>query len=90
MGVGPIYGRRQPFYASAPITAVYTHGYAEIPADIVLVVCSAAMRALVNPTGLTQRSVGDYSESFRAEDGTTVTLVGAELRQLRTYRWEAA
>jgi hypothetical protein len=60
------------------VRVTYTHGYAEIPADIVAVCARAAARAyqaglraaeLAGVPGVTSTQLGDYSVSYGAESG---------------------
>jgi hypothetical protein len=84
--------RRVHLYGTGPLEVVYTHGYEIIPADIVMVTCSAANRQLVNPRQIRSESVGDYAVGYTIPGtgmATGINLAEPEMRTLRTYRWEA-
>lgn len=70
----------------ATVHLTYSHGYPVIPGDVKAVVLSMASRAFSNPTGVLSRSIGTYSESFAAADGSSLGLSGAELSVIRRYR----
>ena len=68
------------------VRVTYSHGYAEIPDDIVDVVLDLAQMSMTNPQGLRSESIDDYSRTFAAE-----TIAGAQLTPehkdaLRPYR----
>lgn len=72
-----------------PADVTYTHGYAEVPPDVLAVVLSAAGRVLTNPGDLRQESAGSVSVTYAAE------TIGASLAQadrdlLDRYRRNAA
>ncbi|PRY56443.1 hypothetical protein [Glycomyces artemisiae] len=52
---------------SPRVRVTYSHGYTEIPGDIVDACLDAAVPCYQNPTGLRQRSIDDYSETFASE-----------------------
>lgn len=68
----------------------YSHGWAEVPPDVVAVVCSMVLRTLTAPTtvgGITSETIGPYS--YRLESpgvGTAVSLTDAERKTLARYR----
>lgn len=68
----------------------YTHGYTDIPDDIVAVVCQVAARAFGRPadtTGLQQESIAGYSYSVGAAAAAgTVGLMLDEKAALDVYR----
>lgn len=80
----------------ATYRVTYTHGYAEVPADIVAVVCGMVGRTMSAPTtqsGITSETIGSYS--YRTSEpgmGVTVTLTGADKALLDDagYRAKAA
>jgi hypothetical protein len=68
------------------VRVTYSHGYTEVPDDIVDVVCDLAAMNLTNPQGLRSESIDDYSRTFASE-----TIGGAQLsadhkEALRPYR----
>jgi len=68
----------------------YTHGYAQVPPDVVAVACAMTLRTLTSPAmvgGVTSETVGPYS--YRSETpglGLAVTMTDAERRALDRYR----
>ncbi|MEV0830893.1 MULTISPECIES: hypothetical protein [Streptosporangiaceae] len=68
---------------------VYSHG-AEVPPDVVMVVCGMVLRTVTAPTavgGITSETIGPYS--YRLESagvGTMVSLSEAERKTLDRYR----
>lgn len=90
--------RNFPLYPLAPrprwpfssISVTYSHGYAVIPADVVMVVCSMAGRSVSNPVGIRSESVGDYSVSYSVPgtgEAIGLALSRPEMDVLRSYRW---
>lgn len=68
------------------VRVTYSHGYSEIPDDIVDIVLDLASMNLTNPQGLRSESIDDYSRTFGSE-----TIGGAQLTDdhkdaLRPYR----
>ncbi|MEU9560354.1 hypothetical protein [Streptomyces fumanus] len=59
----------------APVSVTFTHGYKEVPGDVVAVALSAAQRVLTNPNDLRQETVGAVSVTYAAE------TIGASLSQ---------
>jgi len=59
----------------APVSVTFTHGYAEVPGDVLAVVLTAAQRVLTNPQDLRQETVGSISVTYAAE------TIGASLSQ---------
>lgn len=67
----------------------YTHGWAQVPADVVAVVCSMVTRTLTAPGlgGVISEGVGEYT--YRLSDAAAqgpVTLTEAEKEVLRPYK----
>lgn len=68
----------------------YSHGYQDVPADVVAVVCGMVLRTLTAPTmagGVTSETIGSYS--YRLETpgaGLMVTLSQDDRRVLDRYR----
>lgn len=72
-----------------PVSVTFTHGYEEVPGDVLAVVLTAAQRVLTNPNDLRQETVGSVSVTYSAE------TIGASLSQadkdlLARYRRRAA
>lgn len=72
------------------LDVTYTHGYAEVPDDIVAVVCNIAGRAIFTgpeTAGLTQESITNYSASYGPVTAAgPVGLFDAEKMVLDRYR----
>lgn len=71
------------------VSATFTHGYGEVPGDVLAVVLTAAQRVLGNPRDLRQETVGSLSVTYAAE------TIGASLSQadkdlLKDYRRRVA
>lgn len=67
------------------VAVTYTHGYpaADIPSEFRLVTLKVAARALENPYGLTQESLGNLSRSWAAGMELTEAERATVLRALR-------
>lgn len=68
----------------------YSHGYVEVPADVVAVVCGMVMRTLTAPTmagGVRSETIGPYSYQL-AEAGTGISVImsQADRDALKRYR----
>ncbi|SCD35545.1 hypothetical protein [Streptomyces sp. OspMP-M43] len=74
-------------YGSAVVT--YSHGYAEVPANVRAIVLTLAGRVLTNPSDLRQESVGSVSVTYAAET-IGASLAPIERDQLARYRPGAA
>lgn len=64
-------------YRARPIDVTYTHGFAEVPDDIVSVVCSVALRALSRAgedSGFTGERLGNYSYTLASPAGVSAIL----------------
>lgn len=68
------------------VVVTYTHGYANVPRDIKLVVLQAAGRRFVNPEGHMQRRRGDASTSFASSTDEATGFTPSERRVLARYR----
>ena len=58
-----------------PASVTFTHGYTQVPGDVLAVVLTAAQRVLNNPSDLRQETVGSLSVTYAAE------TIGASLSQ---------
>lgn len=68
----------------ADITAVYDHGYVQVPAAVKQVCVQLAGRAWVNPRGMASESIGDWSGTWdKARAGDALT--DYELALLQPY-----
>jgi hypothetical protein len=68
------------------VRVTYSHGYAEIPDDIVDIVLDLAQMNLTNPQGLRSESIDDYSRTFAAETIGGAQLTADHKEALRPYR----
>lgn len=72
------------------VDVTYTHGYTDIPADVVEVVCQIALRAFGTPSetaGIVQESIGSYSYSVGPVAAAGATgLLNEERAALDPYR----
>lgn len=51
--------------SAVTIQVTYTHGFAEVPADLRGWVLTVAARGITNPTGVTQESIDGYAVSYQ-------------------------
>ena len=84
-----------PAFDQSPLETVevtWTHGYDEIPEEIVAIVCAAANRALTaTASGLVSETIGSYS--YRTADGASdapISFTDGERAILNRYRARAA
>jgi hypothetical protein len=75
----------------ATVKATYSHGYAEIPPDVLDTVCSMARRDILNPTGAATsetKTIGTFTHAvtYDAAAATRAGLTGKELKVLDKYR----
>lgn len=68
------------------VRVTYSHGYTEVPDDIVDVVLDLAAMGLTNPQGLRSESIDDYSRTFAAETIGGAQLAPEHKEALRPYR----
>lgn len=68
------------------VRVTYSHGYTEIPDDIVDVVLDLAAMNMTNPQGLRSESIDDYSRTFAAETIGGAQLTAEHKVALRPYR----
>lgn len=68
------------------VRVTYSHGYAEVPDDIVDVVLDLATMNLANPENLRQVSIDDYQRTFASETIGSARLTQAHKEDLRPYR----
>lgn len=70
----------------------YSHGYAQVPADVVAVVCGMVNRVLLSPSlveGLVQERIGQYSYQLQqgvGASGASVRLTDVDRAALARYR----
>lgn len=68
------------------VRVTYSHGYTEVPDDVVDVVLDLASMAMTNPQGLRSESIDDYSRTFAAETIGGPQLSAEHKEALRPYR----
>ncbi|WP_405673268.1 hypothetical protein [Streptomyces sp. NBC_01530] len=68
------------------VRVTYSHGYAEIPDDVVDIVLDLAQMSMTNPQGLRSESIDDYSRTFAAETIGGAQLTAEHKEALRPYR----
>lgn len=68
------------------VRVTYSHGYSEIPDDVVDVVLDLAAMSMTNPQGLRSESIDDYSRTFAAETIGGAQLTPEHKEALRPYR----
>lgn len=68
------------------VRVTYSHGYIEVPDDVVDVVLDLAAMAMTNPQGLRSESIDDYSRTFAAEMIGGPQLSAEHKEALRPYR----
>ncbi len=69
---------------------IYSHGDAEVPADVVAVACQMVLRTMTNPSlagGVTGETIGPYSYRLEgAGGGLAVVMTKADQDELASYR----
>lgn len=71
----------------------YSHGWEQVPGDVLAVVCAMATRALANPNNLRSETVGSYSVTYAVPatgDQLGLNLTRYERSTLDRYRNKAA
>lgn len=68
------------------VQITYSHGYTEVPDDVLDVVLDLAQMNLTNPQGLRSESIDDYSRTFAAETIGGAQLTAEHKEALRQYR----
>ncbi|MFJ2579972.1 hypothetical protein [Kitasatospora aureofaciens] len=70
------------------VQLTYSHGYTDIPDDIMDVVLDLATMSMTNPQGLRQETIDDYSRTFASETIGGASLSDAHREILAPYRVE--
>jgi hypothetical protein len=70
---------------AARVRVTYSHGYAEIPDDIVDVVLDLASTNLINPGGVRSETVGGESVTYATETVGNAALTDQHRADLRPY-----
>lgn len=68
------------------VRVTYSHGYSEVPDDIVDVVLDLASMNLANPENLRSVQIDDYSRTFASETIGSAQLTKGHKDDLRPYR----
>jgi hypothetical protein len=68
------------------VCVTYSHGYGEVPDDIVDVVLDLATMNLANPENLRQVSIDDFQRTFASETIGSAKLTQQHKEDLRPYR----
>jgi hypothetical protein len=71
------------------VRGAYSHGYSEIPDDLMDVVLDLATMNLSNPENLRQVSIDDYQRTFASETIGSAKLTQQHKEDLRPYRCAA-
>ncbi|MFB6873759.1 hypothetical protein [Streptomyces sp. NPDC056323] len=82
------YNRAQGVWAPK-VRVTYSHGYTEVPDDILDVVLDLATMNLSNPENLRQVSIDDYQRTFASETIGSASLTNAHKEALRPFRRSA-
>jgi hypothetical protein len=82
------YNRAQGVWAPK-VRITYSHGYTEVPDDIVDVVLDLATMNLANPENLRQVSIDDYQRTYASETIGSASLTRAHKEALRPFRRSA-
>lgn len=78
--------RQQQGVWAPKVRLLYSHGYMEIPDDVVEIVVDLAKMNLANPENLRSIAIDDYSRTFAAETIGGARLTRAHKEDLRPYR----
>ncbi|MDX2732881.1 hypothetical protein [Streptomyces sp. PA03-2a] len=82
------YSRAQGVWAPK-VRVTYSHGYTQVPDDIVDVVLDLATMNLANPENLRQVSIDDYQRTFASETIGSASLTRNHKEALRPFRRSA-
>ena len=74
---------------SSQITVTYTHGFAEIPGDIVNVVAGMVALAIASPVGVNMEKIGGYQVAYSRSEGGAMQIQPADKEILNYYRKRA-
>lgn len=74
---------------SQRVRVTYSHGYQEMPDDLLDVVLDIAAMTMTNPMGLRSEAIDDYSRTFASETIGSGTLSPDHVAALRPYRVSA-
>ena len=71
------------------VAVAFTHGYDTPPAEVTAIVQAVAQRAVDNPSSITRRTVGPFTDAFSTTapgQVATLALLDSEKETLRRYR----
>lgn len=68
------------------VRVTYSHGYSEVPDDIVDIVLALAVMNLSNPENLREQAIDDYRRVWASETIGGATLSDSQKADLRPYR----
>jgi len=68
------------------VRVTYSHGYTEVPDDVVDIVLDLAQMNMTNPQGLRSESIDDYQRVFASETIGGALLTAEHKEALRQYR----
>lgn len=74
---------------SSLITVTYTHGFSEIPGDIVNVVAGMVALAVASPVGVAMERLGGWQTQYSRSEGGSMALQPADKEILNYYRKRA-
>lgn len=78
--------RRRCGWFSPRVQVTYSHGYTNVPDDIVGVVLDLAGRSMTNPAGLRSVAIDDYTRTYATETLGAGSLTDANKSALANYR----
>lgn len=73
----------------ARVQVTYTHGFAEVPADVTNVVAGMVALAIASPVGVNSEQVGGYKVAYTRSEGGSMAIQPADKEILNFYRKRA-
>ena len=73
----------------AQIVVTYTHGFAEVPADVSNVVAGLVALAIASPVGVQSEMIGGYKTVYSRSEGGSMRLTEGDKEALKIYRKQA-
>ena len=71
------------------MTVTYTHGYEQVPADVVNVVAGMVALAIASPVGVNMEKIGGYQVAYSRSEGGSMVIQPADKEVLNFYRKRA-
>jgi hypothetical protein len=71
------------------VTVTYTHGFAEVPGDIVNIVAGMVALAIASPVGVNSENLGGYQVQYSRSEGGAMQLQDGDKKALDVYRKRA-